>query len=696
LSARAEQRPGFALTDSREARAAAAPSPRPTPPRSGAIALIGVGAPLALGVVHALVVARRYHVGSFDDDANYILAARALLAGHGLTGHLTSGVRVVGVYPPGYPLLLVPLVWAFGHGTVALRALSLACDAALFPLTWHYLGRRRISDGCRVATLGLLAMSPVLATFGTMVMAETPFLVVLLSLLLLLERWERSDRTLSAAGAGVIVATGGLVLMKEAAAAMAVGVVIWLLWRRALPKAIAVGAGTALLLAPVVIARLATGVPLAGARYTQELGGYYPTSLTTRLHHVVTAAAHYATTALPASILPTGAPLPGNDLGADLIHLLACHVSILCAIGAIEWARRHRDAAIVIIPLYLAETLVWPLINERRVILVLPIVVAWYALGARVLGGWILAIARRHRWASPLVWRGAFGGLAAVALLLPLTVQFPRDYLFGLWQDSSQPAGSRYIHTLAALGAPSDVVETDYPSTVALDSGHRTANTAFVASYAFCSLAATQIGLTQDRAAFVLLGALNKPFQIDSPCLLDQLSAQPWAVRIMRTSRDLASVFELIGPGTAHPELVDVAASAALSASSDLQRFPVDPSGPGEQPGSLAATATAGGSGTLTWDWSTRTALHQVSVGEAGVDPGLVTEGVRVQLRSPTGAWTTVASAASSVGDLPGATPLLLVTFPEPEIATAMRVVIDGAGTASALDVHALATRSTP
>ena len=91
------------------------------------------------------MVAPRYHVGSFDDDASYIMAAKALLAGRGLTDHLPSGAVMVGLYPPGYSALLVPLLWVFGDGYLSLRVLSVACFAALFPLTWYYLGRRRLA-----------------------------------------------------------------------------------------------------------------------------------------------------------------------------------------------------------------------------------------------------------------------------------------------------------------------------------------------------------------------------------------------------------------------------------------------------------------------------------------------------------------------------------------------------------------------
>src|ERR1017187_5299970 len=72
---------------------------------------LAVGVPLVIGVIHVLLVARHYHVGSFDDDASYILAAKAILAGHGLTSHLASGEVMVGLYPPGYSALLVPLLW---------------------------------------------------------------------------------------------------------------------------------------------------------------------------------------------------------------------------------------------------------------------------------------------------------------------------------------------------------------------------------------------------------------------------------------------------------------------------------------------------------------------------------------------------------------------------------------------------------
>src|SRR5580700_8640162 len=78
------------VTSTREAPPAEgplAPSRRLWPPSASQIRLLA-GALVLLAVVHAVVVGRHYFVGSFDDDASYILVARALAAGHGLTSRL--------------------------------------------------------------------------------------------------------------------------------------------------------------------------------------------------------------------------------------------------------------------------------------------------------------------------------------------------------------------------------------------------------------------------------------------------------------------------------------------------------------------------------------------------------------------------------------------------------------------------------
>ncbi|HEY3810123.1 MAG TPA: hypothetical protein VGL49_01720 [Acidimicrobiales bacterium] len=632
--------------------------------------------PLALGLVHVALVAPHYFVGSFDDDASYILTARALVAGQGLTGHIASGAGVAAVYPPGYSALLAPLVWLWPHTFVPLRLLSTVCYAALFPLTWIYLGRRRIGEGTRTAALVVLALGPPLATYGSMVMAETPFLVLLVLLLLLVDRWDAQARILTRAGLGVVAAAAALVWLKEAGIGLVAGLVLWLLLRGAAArrKAALVAVGVAALLAPVVIVRLATGVPVAGARYSQELGGYYQGGLVDRLVHVAPHALwQLLSTALPATLVPYLSPLPIHGHTPDLWKVLSWQVTVLTVIGAVVWARRHRDAAVVMVPIYLAETLLWPYINERRVILVLPLLAAWYVLGAKTV--WDTVRARRGRTrAAPRLAGGwpalarpaTAGALAVLIVVAPLAAQLPRDYLLNAGQSTSHFEGSPYAGILAQLGSPTDVVETDYLYSTALFTGHLTAGTAFTETLSSCYVPGALAAIASDNAGYLLVGDLNKPGNLDSPCLYGAAASGSWAVELLHTNRDDASVFELVGPGTGHPDRRDLTAAAAVT----------------ETAGPAAAPSV-----TLTWQWSHLQPVTQVSVGAAGATG---TTSVTVQLRVADGAWQTVAAARSSVGDGPGAVPYLLATLPAGVDASALRVIVHGVTTATVSDVHAL------
>ena len=645
--------------------------------------MCAVGLPLAVGLVHVALIAPHYFVGSFDDDASYILTARALLAGHGLTAHLANQTVVAGSYPPGYPALLVPLVWLWPHSFVPLRLFSVASYALLFPLLWVYLARRRVGSGVRVATLVVVALGPALATYGSMVMAETPFVDLLVVLLLLVERWESEGRVWTRTGAAVVVSAAGLVWLKEAGIGVVAGLVLWLLARRSgryFRMAALVAAGVAALLVPVIVARLTAGVPLAGSRYSQELGGYYHGGLLSRLVHVAPHSVWQLTsTALPATLVPYLSPLPIHGHSPDVWKVLSWHVSILTVVGAVVWARRHRDAAVVVVPAYLAETLLWPYINERRAILVLPVLVAWYVVGAEAAAKALLSWWRRRDESAPLTRtakRSVAGfrvagfrvaGLVAVlgVVIGPLAVQLPRDYLLDAGQNTAHFGGSRYALMLAHLGAPSEVVETDYLSATALFTGHLTGGLAFTNTLASCDVTSARAGLTVDGAGYLLLGDFNKPGVLDSPCLLRAATSSSWAVQLLQTRRDQASVFELIGPGTANPDVQDW---TGLASPSEIVAF--------------------NGTSILEWDWSQLAPVSQVSVGEAA--SAATTTSVTMQLRGGDGIWRSVAAAPSAVGDGTGAAPYLLETPPPGTRATAMRLVFTGSGQPAAADVHVL------
>jgi hypothetical protein len=632
---------------------------------------------MVLGLLHVALVAPHYFVGSFDDDAGYILSAKALLAGHGLTARLPIGGSIVGLYPPGYSALLAPLVWLWPHSFVPLRLLSVIMYAAIFPLAWMYMRRRGMGPGLRAAALVVLAFGPPLATFGSMVMAETPYLVLLLGLLLLLDTWEQQARTWTWTGAAVILSAAALIWVKQAGIAFVAGVVLWLALRhrrwgrgwRGFARAAALAGAVGLLLLPVIVARAATGVPIAGSLYSAELGGYYQGGLVARLIHVFPSSSwHLLATAIPATLVPYLHPLPITGHWPDVWKVVSWQVTVLAAIGALVMLRRSRDAALVAVPVYLLQSVLWPFINERRVILVLPVLVAWYVVGAYAC--WVFVRDRAFNRSFGLnAARGLAAALVVALAVMPWVTQFSRDYLFTVGQDSSRFGGSRYVQLLSRLGTPREVVETDYLSSTALFTGHNTAWGAFQVSLGdICYAPGVITALSNDGASYLLDGDFNKPGVIDNGCVPYVAQGAPWAVELLYSARDRAVVYELIGPGTGHPDLTDL-----LS-------------------GVTPAIHDSGPTNIDEWDWGVAREVTQVSVGDAWFVGGPTTS-VALQIERLDGTWSTVASAPSAVGDGPHDAPFLVAALPAGTAARGMRVVATGtiAGQGLGLDdVHAL------
>jgi hypothetical protein len=637
-----------------------------------------------------LIVARRYHVGSFDDDSSYILAARALAAGHGLTSRMAGGYPLIGVYPPGYPALLSPLAAIWPSGTLAFRALSLALFVAVFPLTWRYLSRREVAGSVRLAVLVLLALNPVLATYATMVMPETTFVVVLLLMLLALDLWEREVKTLTWAGAGSVVAAASLMWLKEAGLGLVIGVVVWLLLRRMVRKALLVAVGSALLFLPLLVVRIHLGTSLIGSRYSEDVGGVFKGGLGGRVLHVVPQAVEdYATSAIHRSVLPTiGGFLPNNGpIGFSLV-LLSVATSVLVAVGFFVWCRRYRDAACVAVPVYLVETLFYPFTNERRVVLILPVIVAWFAVGGATFLATVGTVARRR--GGRVAPRVALGlpVVASILVLSALASQVTKDYLFFEGASSSSPDGSPYMAFLRQLGSTHDVVATDYLWTTALYSGHRTANRLYLAN---CDPASVAAALRADAAAYALTAALNTPGTVDDACILPNLAGLPQAVRLYRSADDLASVFELVGPGTPHPAIRDLTSESVLDGGPQPVSLADEaPQGLGDPAGQYPFVVATNGVATLTWSWKAPVSISQLSLGAAAAVNG-DTASVTVAEQAPDGAWRTVAEAPVGVGAGTN-TPFLLVTPRDSKPVTAVRVTVAVKGELAVAvhDFHAL------
>jgi len=675
--------------------------------------LLGWLLPLAVQTAHTVVVAPTYRVGSFDDDTNYLMAAHVLAGAGWLTSVMPSGATVVANYLPGYPLLLVPVIWLFGGSLWAPRLLSTVLVGALYPLLWIWMGRRGLGPWPRAAVLVLLAINSVLATYSTMAMAESPFLIFFVVTLFALDRWAANPGALNAAAVVALVAY--LVWLKEAGIGLAVGLVAYELWRRRWRRAAGVSAGTALLLLPGLMARWVSGGAVVGDRYAGEIVNATKDGL---LHQVVSEAPKvawsYLRNVLRESVLPEGSPLPSHGALDLVMTVVGVSVPVFVIVGAVVWYRCHPRPEVWMMGAYFAETLAYPFTNQRRVILVLPLTTIWYVLGAGAAGSWVLRRARADL--RPVVL--PLEVTAAVLLLIvPTAAGFTRNYLWTVGQKSSEFAGSPAVTLLRAIGYPTELVETDYRGTIAYFTNHRTAWTAFSTTTPYgplgdqnpgrCRLPIVQRALRYDDAKFLVVGDFNGPGFMDSPCLL-QLATTPSAagalnvVRLLSTSHDRTSVFELLGPGTPQPGLVDWTASsaplvsvaanqvrAANTRSSDqaVRQFRparavvLSRNGQGDQGGTGYAAAAERGHSEFTWYWRAPVPIAQLSVGS--VTSATSISYVTASIQTPARSWRVVARAPGPVGDQ-GVVPYLLARLPEGTEALAVRVT---AVTSSAAEI---------
>ena len=685
----------------------ASPSATATRPSAGRWALgrwlagtplqdrIGVAICSLVGLVHVAVVWPTYHVGSFDDDASYVMTARALAHLHGLTSTLPVGLPLASTYPSGYPALLAPLVSIGGHATLPMRVLSGVLLLLVFPLTWSYLRSRGFGRGFGYVVLALLALNPVTATYGSMVMAEAPFILAFVLTLIALERWADQRSTWTVAGGSVIVLLPALVWLKEAGIGIAAGALLYLLCRREFRKALAALAGLVVLVLPLLIARLISSTPLLGSRYSSEIG-----SNDGGLWHRVTtippqAISLYWHWAVPDTIVPTSfQPLSTAGWLHGTLTVVRLSIAPIVLLGIVGWiVRMHRgrtwrtgglDAAIWTVGVYFLETLLYPYTNERRVVLVLPVVLAWAVLGVQTLGQLITTGVQRVRAARPVQPIRVGAAVVAVAVAIPLIWQFPRNYMLPMGRSTSAPGASPSMAMLRQLGQPSEVVETDYVWATSLFSGHR-ANNGF---FQTCSDPQALAAARKDGAGYVLTSGFAF-IGIGSPCALRIASRLPAAVRLYRTTRDSTAVFALVGPGTTKPAEADLTGARPPQASTPVTQLP-ERQQLDEEAGSYPTTPTTDGTATLTWNFAQPGQVQQVSVGAASAT---TTRAVDVEIRTLDGRWVRVAHADGPVGE-GHRTPFLLTVLTKPITATAMRVVITGTGTAQVHDAHALGTAS--
>ncbi len=192
---------------------------------------------------------------TIHDDSIYFVCAKSLAAGTGYRIVSLPGAPYQTKYPPVYPLLL-SVAWRLNPSFPSNLGMALALNWACVPLLLClvFVLYRDLGFGEREA-LGVLlafAVSPAFLLLGSWLLSELPFTVLLVAVLLLLERAERSSVAVAAglvASVAALTRSAGMPLLAVGfvffwlkrrrrsalwfAAAMLPGTLAWMVWTRA-------------------------------------------------------------------------------------------------------------------------------------------------------------------------------------------------------------------------------------------------------------------------------------------------------------------------------------------------------------------------------------------------------------------------------------------------------------------------------
>jgi hypothetical protein len=213
-------------------------------------------ATLAAGVVALYLLRLDPAAGLYIDDGWYIVLAKALVQGDGYALISSAASPILPAFPPGFPLLLAPIVAMtaeFPANVASLKAVSMVAMLGIAIATYVFLVRYRDAPPWLAGAVALITvLTPAFVFLVTStVMAECAFTLGQMALLLVVEHTARQrgpgSRSWLVAGAVIGAAT---VLIRAAGIAPLAAAGLYLLVKRGGRAAAGFALVTALCYAP--------------------------------------------------------------------------------------------------------------------------------------------------------------------------------------------------------------------------------------------------------------------------------------------------------------------------------------------------------------------------------------------------------------------------------------------------------------
>lgn len=433
-------------------------------------------APLVLGafaLAVALLTVTPWPVGAFQDDAIYVVLAKALAGGDGFRMINMPGAPHATHFPPGYPLVLAAL-WklypSFPDNIVVFKFANALFLAGAAALTYRFARLRfklGVAGACVAAAVGTTSVMVLLIT--GVVLSEPLFMLVMIPTLLVVERAADKGELEMALAAGALI--GILTLIRTVGIFLLPAAVLVMLGRRQWRGVAVLTIAAMLFIVPwqLWISAYQAEMP---APFVGKYGAYG-----------AWLADGYRAGGLPFAIAVVEKnanelfgffgyiTLPVTPVWPRLVSLGT--VLVILGIGAYA-LRRRAPVTLLFLGGYALVILVWPFEPTRFALVWWPVLAALFVAGARTIWRWR---------ATSLPAQGGRG--LAVAAVVVVACGYAAYNLRGVrekwWANIQSDAATRakpIAEWVARSTSPNDVLITDHDLIVYLYTGRRAVPTA--------------------------------------------------------------------------------------------------------------------------------------------------------------------------------------------------------------------------
>ncbi|MDW8317048.1 MAG: hypothetical protein RMN53_04255 [Anaerolineae bacterium] len=331
-----------------------------------------------------------FQVGAFSDDAHYIVLAESLASGKGYRLINYPNAPREWAFPPGWPILLSPLVALFPGNYETLKFLSFVLWLASIPLLYR-LFANRIETPYLEILIALIAFNPGILGISGMVMSEAAYLFFSVLTLYLFEEWDRHRAKAKSWLFLVAFAAAALYsqLIRTVGLSILLALVVYLLYSRRFCQAGIVTVIFVLGMLPQFWLNSQSGGSLISSGYQSQV---FNDSVSTKLQQIWTNVQAYFNEMIANSLIPIFGPNISSALdrlGIEIVSSLTnAFILLLIAIGLVLSSKRLQISELYLFFYFLGVLAFWnPAVGSAQGRFLIPIIPLLYLYFSRVFYG---------------------------------------------------------------------------------------------------------------------------------------------------------------------------------------------------------------------------------------------------------------------------------------------------------------------